>query len=316
LSCPQGPDEWPQTAHKSIAAHSLRLGQFALLVKKDGSAASASQNEDNEEKVSTQQQHLPEEKCDQEEIDQQPKRKKTKKWPYREDDSWCPPSCSIPNYNKGTIHSCSDKLCRWNCVGLQGSFLMPLLEAPMYMTTLTIGRKFSRAICQRAVCCRAEGFGNGSNNDKYKLNHPALMETNVYMDESGTHQMEGIKRIGEDASFDSTLCWVWWPGKGSNDADCIDGRTGLVTTSCGGETVQKTLYSDVSTYALLKINLEILRLCGVPAAVSLTDEKLSLPALRMLKRRLSASYESAKDTFLLRHRVFRDWCCRESRVKI
>jgi len=312
LSFQQGPDEWPQTTHKPIAAHSLRLGQFALLVKKDGSA-SASQNEGSGEKVSTQQQ-LPEEKCNHEEVDQQPKRKKTKTWPYREDDSWCPPSCSLPNYKKGTIHSCSDKLCRWNCVGLQGSFLMPLLEAPMYMATMTIGRKFSRAICQRAVCCRAEGFGNSSN-EKYKLNHPALMETNVYMDESGTHQMEGIKMIGEDASFDSTLCWVWWSGKGSTDADCIDGKTGLVTARCDGDTVQKT-YSDVSTYALLKINLEILRLCGVSAAVSLKDEKLSLSALRLLKRRLSASYEAAKDTFLLRHRVFRDWCCRESRATI
>eukprot|EP00984_Skeletonema_dohrnii_P010951 scaffold4319_cov133-Skeletonema_dohrnii-CCMP3373.AAC.5 len=301
-----GPDEWPQSAHKPIGAHSLRLGQFALLVKKDNNVTTQQQQ---------QQQQLPEKKCDQAEIEQQPRRKKTKIWPCREDDAWCPPSCSITNYNKGTIHSCSDKICRWNCIGLQGSFLMPLLDSPMYMTTLTVGRKFSRAVCQRAVCCRAEGFGNSSN-DKYKLNHPALMETNVYMDESGTHQMEGLKMIGEDASFDSNLCWVWWPGKGSNDADCIDGKTGLIATSCNGETVQNASYSDVSTYALLKINLEILRMCGAPEAASLTDEKLSLSELRMLKRRLSAQYESAKDTFLLRHRVFRDWCCREARVKI
>ena len=325
-----GPDEWPQTAHTPIAAHSLRLGQFALLVKKDGSAsasqdegnavdgsASASQDEGNAvEMVSTPQQ-LSEETCDQREVEQQPKKKKkTKIWPCRESDAWCPPSCSITRYNKGTIHSCSDKICRWNCIGLQGSFLMPLLEAPMYMTTLTVGRKFSRAICQRAVCCRAEGFGNNSN-DKYKLNHPALMETNVYMDESGTHPMEGNKMIGGDASFDSTLCWVWWPGKGgSSKADCIDGKTGLVTSYCDGETAQNTTsYSDVSTCALLKINFEILHLCGVvvPVSASLTDEKLSLSELRMMKRRLSAQYESAKDTFFLRNRVFRDWCCRESR---
>lgn len=283
-----------------------------MLIKKDGSA-SASQDKDNdiESKVSKQQQ-LPEKKHDQAELEQQPKRKKTKIWPCREDDAWCPPSCSITNYNKGTIHSCSDKICRWNCIGLQGSLLMPLLEAPMYMTTLTVGRKFSRAICQRAVCCRAEGFGNTSN-DKYKLNHPALMETNVYMDESGTHQMEGLKTIGEDASFDSNLCWVWWPGKGSNDADCIDGKTGLVGTS-SGDTAQNVSYSDVSTYALLKISMEILHLCGASATASLKDDKLSLSDLRMLKRRLSAQYESAKDTLNIRHRVFRDWCCRESKV--
>ena len=110
---------------------------------------------------------------------------RAKAWPYHNDDAWCPPSCSIANFNKGTIHSCSDKMCRWNCLGLQGSLLMTLLEEPLYMTTLTVGRKFSRAICQRAVCCRAEGFHSRNSSSKYRLNHPALMETNVYMDETG-----------------------------------------------------------------------------------------------------------------------------------
>ena len=73
---------------------------------------------------------------------------------------------------------------------------MPVLNGPLMMATLTVGRKFSRAICQRAVCCRADGFGiatkrkasdttNVKDFGNYKLNHPVLMETNVYMDESG-----------------------------------------------------------------------------------------------------------------------------------
>ena len=74
---------------------------------------------------------------------------------------------------------------------------MPVLDEPLYMTTLTVGRKFSRAVCQRAVCCRADGFVSmmkigGMDNSKsveklgvYKLNHPTLMETNCYLDESG-----------------------------------------------------------------------------------------------------------------------------------
>lgn len=276
------------------------MGQFSLLVKKDGSVLASSHDEgiaaDN---VSTLQ--LPEKV--QSDIEQQPKRKKTKKWPCRENDSWCPPSCSIAHYNKGTIHSCSDKILRWNCMGLQGSLLMPLLESPLYMTTLTVGRKFSRAICQRAVCCRAEGF-RCSSNEKYKLNHPALMETNVYMDDTGTHDMGGVKLIGEDAKFESTLCWAWWPSKGGN-ADCIDSKTGLVTNCSNEETI--------NTYSLLKLNLEILSLCGVPATPSLVDEKLSLSELRMLKRQLSSQYELAKDNCFLRHRVFRDWSCRDNR---
>lgn len=72
---------------------------------------------------------------------------------------------------------------------------MSVLEAPLYMTTLTVGRKFSRAICQRAVCCRAEGFRSRregeSDNDgvdcdgQFRVNHPVLMETSIYLDETG-----------------------------------------------------------------------------------------------------------------------------------
>ena len=74
---------------------------------------------------------------------------------------------------------------------MQGSLLSSVLEEPLYMTTLTVGRKFTRAICQRAVCCRADGYAISkiddadASNNSYKLNHPTLMETNVYMDDAG-----------------------------------------------------------------------------------------------------------------------------------
>ena len=179
-----GADEWPNLEHTPIAAHSLRLGQFALLVKKDGSIIQPDDGDDNAtaDPSSTKS----------EEDTHKPSQKKPKLWPCRTNDDWCPPSCSITNFNKGTIHSCSDKLCRWNCLGMQGSLLMPMLDKPLYMTTLTVGRKFSRAICQRAVCCRADGFrsdssdnGTAGSEGTFHLNHPTLMETNVYMDESG-----------------------------------------------------------------------------------------------------------------------------------
>ena len=81
---------------------------------------------------------------------------------------------------------------------------MPLLDEPLYMTTLTVGRKFSRAVCQRAVCCRADGFpsstgdwggknGDGESLGNYKLNHPVLMETCVYMDETGKTEFSSIR---------------------------------------------------------------------------------------------------------------------------
>jgi hypothetical protein len=198
-----GPDEWPTQIHEPVPGHSLRLGQFALLVKKDGSTSSSSSStgvglDDDgivDEPRSTATAMLTREPPE-EGGEGNPRIRIRKTWPCREDDGWCPPSCSIPNFGRGTIHSCSDKMCRWNCLGLQGTLLMSVLDEPLYMSTLTVGRKFSGAICKRAVCCRADGFGArggggcGSNDAaddlwKYKLNHPTLMETNVYMDDKG-----------------------------------------------------------------------------------------------------------------------------------
>ena len=128
-----GKDEWPTNIHEAIPAHSLHLGQLALLVKKDISANEKCGAID-EAKFA----HLP---------------KKQRKWPANISDEWCPPNTAPPRIGKGSIHSCSDKICRWNYLGLQGSLLSSLLDGPLYMNSITIGRKFSRVTAQRAVCC-------------------------------------------------------------------------------------------------------------------------------------------------------------------
>jgi len=205
---------------------------------------------------------------------------------------------------------------------MQGSLLMTVLDAPIYMSTMTVGRKFSKIICQRALCCRASGFDlskdaidkNHDDNGKYRLNHPVVMETSVYMDESGTHDMTGIKHFGQDATFDSNLCWVWWPGKTCNfgyAADCLD--TGLTINyyqTIEGSDLNNPdtslsippTFSECSTYAMFQIVTEFFHVGCIRSGLSLSD-------LRRWKRTLSVEYESAKDE-LFRHRVFTQWCRR------
>jgi len=274
-------DTWPTwKRHEMIAGHSLHLGQFSLLLKK------------NVEEKEEQQQCTP-----------------VTKSKY-----YLPPGTALPTTTTTTssIHSCSDKLCLYNVVGLQGSLLSSLLSSsssttPMYMSTLTVGRKFTECICRRAICCRVRGDeveeeeegkslkeGGQQQQKKRKrkkkggylvdlnkngerryhgVNHPTLMGTAVYLDETGVIDMSGSRTIGQDVRFQSDMCWIWWPDRrntrkqqqhklgaakhhdlspqtNNNDDDddtlsgtsqCINGKTGFIyeTSSDNEEETEK-----------------------------------------------------------------------------
>jgi len=330
-----GPDQWPRDIHEPVPAHSLRLGQFALLVKRDNTASSKVESikhmEGKGKVKKSEEKAMHKTSCSS---------KKRKKWPASESDEWCPPGTSTVYLNRGSLHSCSDKLCRWNCVGLQGSFLASLLNKPLYMTSLTVGRKFTSCICRRAVCCRAIGcFENkagkmnaGSMGDiitHYKLNHPALLSTSVYLDEEGVLDMSGSKIIGQNIRFLSSLCWIWCPleneygRQASQMAECIDGDTGLVHHFCmDNSTIQNieevkvttgtsVNYSKVCTFSLTKLFLQLKDQMKWDNNAS-KHSLYSLKQLRASKRYFSPSYEMAKDVLLQEDKSFCYWKRREN----
>ena len=133
--------------------------------------------------------------------------------------------------------------------------------------------------------------------------------------------MTNIKSLGQDAKFDSTLCWVWWPEKRS-EADCLDGKTGFklnyldsigLGSQNDGDGTTSSTSSDCSTFALIQLNMKLLHSAGL-AATSMVDSqtKLSLSGIHQLKQKVSPQYESAKADFF-RHRVFKQWSCRDCR---
>lgn len=69
-----------------------------------------------------------------------------------------PSGMTSPSSGEGYIMSCSDKIAKWNALGIQGSLLASLLGKGVYLTSIVIGRKFSQLHCERALCCRLQGF--------------------------------------------------------------------------------------------------------------------------------------------------------------
>lgn len=281
-----GRDEWPSEQHQIIPPHSLKLGQFALLLKKDSTVANVVMRDAFQGGQT---------------------------WPANKSDAWCPAGTTIVWSNQGSIHTCSDKICRWNYMGLQGSLLTSLLDSPLYLDSLTVGRKFTACICQRALCCRAvEKAKNGSGHpatsvtpsvSKYSLHHPAIMGTGIYMDDSGVLPMNNESEIGQDVRFNSPLCYAWWPSL-DGDVECIDGSIGLAVRDH-----DKNLVSRLSTASLIRLHCELVDKME-------TATMLTLESVQTLKMQVSPGYEGVKQSLLARHKAFRGWCRRRTPNKL
>ncbi|NXR99432.1 DSRAD deaminase, partial [Oxylabes madagascariensis] len=72
--------------------------------------------------------------------------------------------------------SCSDKILRWNILGLQGALLSHFLE-PVYLHSVTLGYLYSQGHLARAICCRVERDGSTLKEKlqaPYHINHPEV----------------------------------------------------------------------------------------------------------------------------------------------
>ena len=155
----------------------------------------------------------------------------------------------------GRMCSCSDKIAAWNIVGVQGSLLATKLIEPIFIQSITIGRKFAYRHSARAFCCRvSKTFPS--------VNHPVLMQCERKFDlapidtnsvvvfdnpnsliwSAGENEVIEVcngktgQREEEEEKYSSRYCSsarvvvlnvqdvTWWQYRGSNERVRSDGR--------------------------------------------------------------------------------------------
>ncbi|XP_069138175.1 double-stranded RNA-specific adenosine deaminase-like isoform X2 [Argopecten irradians] len=121
---------------------------------------------------------------------------------------------AVRNGERLRVMSCSDKICKWNLLGVQGALLANLMK-PVYLSSITLGNLYNHGHMARAMCCRLEKTQVVENLPfGYKLNHPLLGGV--------SHKKTPQRSVGKSTAY--SINW----NRADDCHEITDGTTGFL----------------------------------------------------------------------------------------
>ncbi|XP_063173313.1 double-stranded RNA-specific adenosine deaminase [Candoia aspera] len=186
--------------------------------------------------------------------------------------------------------SCSDKILRWNVLGLQGALLSHFLQ-PVYLRSVTLGYLYSQGHLTRAICCRMSRDGNTFETTlpaPYFVNHPEVGRVSVY---------DSARQTGK--TKESSINWCL---PDNTSVEVLDGTKGKVD----GPKLDVSRVSKQNLFALFR------SLCAKADRKDLQNFAIYAEA-----KEAALAYQSAKRQFFwaLQEMGYGSWICKPQEEK-
>jgi len=180
--------------------------------------------------------------------------------------------------------SCSDKLMKWNLLGLQGALLSMIIE-PIYMSSLTLGDLYHHGHLTRAICCRLDKFiepqCKKTMSNRFKVNHPTIGKV------TGANS---VRKANKTKTREHSINWTY----GDDHVEVLDGTQGQPVNVNDMQMSLNSDDEDVSCLARTKLYDCFKEICdcfGISLEETYSKTKLKATDYQNIKKTMIARFE-------------------------